>query len=111
MGVSENGGTPKSSILIGFSIINIYKPSILGVFPLFLETPIYTNQLKSIFWIPFQDHPESSSAGRRPSQEDHLPGISDHRVHAVSASSDTRAKRVAQTHGTNGGFKPSKYGL
>ena len=38
MDVSENSGTPKSSILIGFSIINhIY----FGV-PLFLETPIYT---------------------------------------------------------------------
>ena len=35
VGVSLNGGTPKSSILIGFSIIN---HSILGV-PLFLETP------------------------------------------------------------------------
>ena len=33
------GKTPKSSILIGFSIINIYKPSILGV-PVFLETSI-----------------------------------------------------------------------
>ena len=42
MGVSKNRGTPKSSILIGFgTIINIYKPSISGVFPLFLETPIY----------------------------------------------------------------------
>ena len=29
MGVSKNRGTPKSSILIGFSIIN-YKPPILG---------------------------------------------------------------------------------
>ena len=29
-GVSKNGGTPKSSILTGFSIIN-YKPSIFGV--------------------------------------------------------------------------------
>ena len=29
LGVSENGGTPRSSILIGFSIIN-HKPSILG---------------------------------------------------------------------------------
>ena len=37
MDVSENNGTPKSSILIGF--FN-YKPSILGV-PLFLETPIF----------------------------------------------------------------------
>ena len=39
MDVSENSGTPKSSILIGFSIINIYKPSILG-YPYFWETPI-----------------------------------------------------------------------
>ena len=30
MAVSENSGTPKSSILIGFSIIKV---------PLFLETP------------------------------------------------------------------------
>jgi len=36
MGVSENNGTPKSSILIGFSIVN--HP--FGV-PLFLETTIY----------------------------------------------------------------------
>ena len=36
MGVSENNGTPKSSILIGFSIINHF-----GGKPLFLETPIY----------------------------------------------------------------------
>ena len=35
MGISENSGTPKSSILIVFSIINIH----FGV-PLFLETPI-----------------------------------------------------------------------
>ena len=37
MGVSLNRGTPKSSILIGFSIIN---HPFWGVFPLFLETPI-----------------------------------------------------------------------
>ena len=37
MGVSKNSGTPKSSILIGFSIIFTIH---LGV-PLFLETPIY----------------------------------------------------------------------
>ena len=30
------GKPPKSYILIGFSIINHYKPSILGIFPLFL---------------------------------------------------------------------------
>ena len=34
--VSENSGTPKSSIFIR---VFHYKPSILGVFPLFLETP------------------------------------------------------------------------
>ena len=37
LGVSKNNGTPKSSILIGFSIIN--RP-FWGVSPLFLETPI-----------------------------------------------------------------------
>ena len=36
MGVSENGGTPKSSIFIGFSTIFTIH---FGV-PLFLETPI-----------------------------------------------------------------------
>ena len=35
MGVSENSGTPKSSVLIGFSIIN--HP--FWGFPLFWETP------------------------------------------------------------------------
>ena len=30
MDVSENSGTPKSSILIGFSMVFHYKPSILG---------------------------------------------------------------------------------
>ena len=39
MDVSENRGTPKSSILIYFNRVFHYKPSILGV-PLFLETPI-----------------------------------------------------------------------
>ena len=38
MGVSKNNGTPKSSILIGFFIIN--HP--FGGFPLFLETSFYT---------------------------------------------------------------------
>ena len=37
MGISKNIGTPKSSILIGFSIIFTIH---FGV-PLFLETPIY----------------------------------------------------------------------
>ena len=36
MDASKNSGTPKSSILIGFSFITIH----FGV-PLFLETPIY----------------------------------------------------------------------
>ena len=38
MDVSENRGTPESSILIGFSIIN---HPFWGVLPLFLETPKY----------------------------------------------------------------------
>ena len=39
MAVSENSGTPKSSILVGFSIIN-YKTIHFGV-PLVLETAFY----------------------------------------------------------------------
>ena len=39
--VSENSGTPKSSILIGFD----YKPSILEVFSLFSETPIISRHM------------------------------------------------------------------
>ena len=42
MGVSKNRGTPKSSILIGFSIIN---HPFWGTVPLFLETPIYVQYL------------------------------------------------------------------
>ena len=38
MDLSKNSGTPKSSILIGFSIIFTIH---FGVFPLFLETPIW----------------------------------------------------------------------
>ena len=38
MGVSLNGGTPKSSILIGFSKVFHYKPSILG-YPYFWKHP------------------------------------------------------------------------
>ena len=37
MGVSKNNGTPKSSILIGFSIIFTIH---FGDFPIFLETSI-----------------------------------------------------------------------
>ena len=40
MGVSKNYGTPKSSMLIGFSIIKFIH---FGGPPLFLETPIYKN--------------------------------------------------------------------
>ena len=51
MGVSENSGTPKSSILIGFSIIN--HP--------FWDNPIFGNtQIFSIFYSTFpwiQDDP------------------------------------------------------
>ena len=41
MGVSENSGTPKSSILIGFSI---YKPSILG-YPYFWKHPYIPTEI------------------------------------------------------------------
>ena len=43
LGVSENNGTPKSSILIGFSVIN--HP--FGV-PPFSETPIFCWLLKKV---------------------------------------------------------------
>ena len=46
MDVSENRGTPKSSI---FNRVFHYKPSILEVFPLFLETPKYLG------WEPLLD--------------------------------------------------------
>ena len=60
MGVSENSDTPKSSILIGFSIIN--HP--FGV-PLFLETSMLT-----IGWIfcpklPLNSRRAGSSLGTR----------------------------------------------
>ena len=42
MGVSKNNGIPKSSILIGFSIIFTIH---FGETPLFLETPISGNPL------------------------------------------------------------------
>ena len=53
MDVSENSGTPKSSILIGFSIIFTIH---FGV-PLFLETPIYPNDLilHSVPFLAFWD--------------------------------------------------------
>ena len=43
MGVSKNSGTPKSSISIGVSIIFTIH---FGV-PLYLETPIYLQKIKS----------------------------------------------------------------
>ena len=49
MDVSKNSGTPKSSILIGFSIIFTIH---FGV-PLFLETPIYCGK-KVVIFIPWQ---------------------------------------------------------
>ena len=48
MGVSENGGTPKSSISIGFSIINLTIH--FGV-PPFSETPIYMGYVFIMFII------------------------------------------------------------
>ena len=38
-------GPPKSSILIGF--FTLFPPSILGVFPLFLETPFFLGKLST----------------------------------------------------------------
>ena len=53
MGVSKNRGTPKSSILIGCSIIN----HSFGI-PLFLETPIYISTKK--FWSNLTMNPQLS---------------------------------------------------
>ena len=50
MGVSKSHGTPKSSILIGFSIIN-YKPSILG-YPYFWKHP-YIYSMRKVWYQPF----------------------------------------------------------
>ena len=48
MGVSENSGTPKSSILLGFAI----KKSIHFGIPLFLETHTYLRVIptKMVIW-------------------------------------------------------------
>ena len=46
--VSENGGTPKSSILIGFSIIIINHP-FWGT-PIFWKHPMVGRWIKYIFW-------------------------------------------------------------
>ena len=49
--VSENSGTPKSSILIGFSIIN-YKPSIFG-YPYFWKHPgMFMIMITHVFFKP-----------------------------------------------------------
>ena len=50
LGVSKNNGIPKSSILIGFSIINH-----LFWVPLLLETPIFCEEetLKTQKLLPF----------------------------------------------------------
>ena len=48
MDVSENSGTPKSSILIGFSIIN--HPFWV---PLFSETPIWGTVILGVFTAVF----------------------------------------------------------
>ena len=53
MGVSKNRGTPKSSILIGFSIIN--HP--------FWGTPIFGNTQKNPRKMPFQKSLFSNSQG------------------------------------------------
>ena len=45
MDVSKNGGTPKSSILIGFSIINHL---FLGCFPIFGNTHMSRGD---VFWV------------------------------------------------------------
>ena len=59
VGVSKNRGTPKSSILIGFSIIFTIH---FGV-PLFLETPMYSSTATgfsvSTSWTSLQPRPMS----------------------------------------------------
>ena len=55
MDVSKNSGTPKSSILIGFSIIN---HRFWGTVPLFLETPslkkVHLSFETKTLWICFE---------------------------------------------------------
>ena len=55
MGVSLNGGTPKSSILRWFSIIN---PPICG-YPAFLETPTFCVEITST--LGTLSHPRGST--------------------------------------------------
>ena len=63
MGDSKKSGTPKSSILIGFSIIN-YKPSILG-YPYFWKHP-YILGLTSYDWKAHRWDPMGILSARRP---------------------------------------------
>ena len=57
MDVSENNGTPKSSILIGFSIIFTIH---FGV-PLFLETPISKAICQTYQWGMCSNHPKAEN--------------------------------------------------
>ena len=50
---TQNSGTPKSSILIRFSIIFTIH---FGGPPLFLETPIYTPYMKTVGWKPTNEN-------------------------------------------------------
>ena len=59
MDVSKNRGTPKSSIFLGFSIINIYKPSILGAHPYFCETPKWKARYAKIVAADWLDPADS----------------------------------------------------
>ena len=57
MGVSKNRGTPKSSILIGFSIIN---HPFWGT-PIFGNTNIYLSSKAIFLWVKGDDIPKSSN--------------------------------------------------
>ena len=84
MGVSKNNGTPKSSILIGFSIIN--HP--FGV-PLFLETPKVRGEHKTNLschhpdlhqvWSPskmgFHENMTPCQQGQPPNHQQNPPGV------------------------------------
>ena len=59
MGVSKNNGTPQ---IIHFNRVFHYKSSILGVLPLFLETPIWHQRCTEHHTKTFQVAPEHSYA-------------------------------------------------
>ena len=61
MEVSENTSTPKSSISIGFFIVNIYKPSIWGYLHLWKPPNIHQPQHKQRLPVP---HPSPSDCPR-----------------------------------------------